>query len=64
MIERSIKFLFKIGLMIFALLGVRYILSFIGVVIPFEWFVVMIAGMFSFYGVIIIIAYAVFLNFP
>ena len=62
MLERTVKFLFKIFLMIFTLFGVRYLLHYIGVVIPLEWFVVMIAGMLGFYGVILIIMYAIFIN--
>lgn len=49
--------------MIFTLFGVRYLLSIVGIVIPLEWFVVMIAGMLGFYGIIIIIFYGIFVNF-
>ena len=63
MLEKTVKFLFKILLMVFALFGVRYVLSLIGIVIPLDWFVIMIAGMLGFYGVIIIIMYGVFVNF-
>ena len=62
MLEKTVKFLFKILLMIFTLFGVRYVLSLIGIVVPLEWFVVMVAGMIGFYGIIIIIAYGVFIN--
>ena len=62
MLEKTVKFLFRIFLMIFTLFGVRYILSLIGVVIPLEWFVIMIAGMIGFYGVIIIIIFGLFIN--
>ena len=61
--EKVVKFLLKILLMIFTLFGVRYILSFIGVVIPLEWFVIMVSGMFGFYGIVIIIIYGIFINF-
>lgn len=63
MFEKTVKFLFRILLMIFTLFGVRYILSIIGVVIPLEWFVVMVAGMIGFYGIIVIIVYGLFINF-
>lgn len=60
--EKTIKFLFKILLMIFTLFGVRYILSLIGVVIPLEWFIIMISGMIGFYGIIIVVFYTLFIN--
>ena len=60
--ERIVKFLFKIFLMVFTLFGVRYVLSLIGIVIPLEWFVIMISGMLGFYGVIIVIVYSIFIN--
>lgn len=62
MIEKTVKFLFRIFLMIFILFGVRYLLSIVGIVIPLEWFVVMIAGMLGFGGIIIIIIYGIFRN--
>ena len=62
MVERAFKFLFKIFVMIFTLFGVRYLLAIIGIVIPLEWFLIMVAGMLGFYGVILIIAYALFIN--
>ena len=62
MLEKSVKFLFKILLMIFTLFGVRYILSLIGIVIPLEWFIIMVSGMIGFYGVIIIIVYGILIN--
>ena len=62
MLEKTVKFLFKIILMIFTLFGVRYILSLIGVVIPLEWFVIVVSGMLGFYGIIIIMVYGFFIN--
>ena len=62
MLEKMAKFFFKILLMIFALFGVRYILSIIGIIIPLEWFVIMIGGMLGFYGIIVIVMYAFFIN--
>lgn len=62
MLERAVKFLFKIFILIFTLFGVRYLLAIIGVVIPLEWFLIMIAGMLGFYGIIIVIMYALFIN--
>lgn len=63
MLEKTVKFLFKILLMVFTLFGVRYLLAIIGVIIPLEWFVIMVAGMLGFYGVLIIIMYGVLVNF-
>ena len=63
MMEKTVKFFLKIILMTFTLFGVRYILSFIGVVIPLEWFIIMVSGMLGFYGIIVIIVYGVFINF-
>ena len=62
-LEKSVKFLFKILLMIFTLFGVRYVLSIIGIVIPLEWFLIMVSGMLGFYGIIVIIIYGIFVNF-
>lgn len=60
--EKTVKFLFKILLMIFTLFGVRYVLSLIGVIIPLEWFVIMVSGMIGFYGIIIVVFYTLFIN--
>ena len=62
-LEKTVKFLFKIILMVFTLFGVRYLLSMIDVVIPLEWFIIMVAGMIGFYGIVIIIVYGIFVNF-
>ena len=63
MLEKTVKFFLKVVLLVFTLFGVRYLLSFIGVLIPLEWFVIMIAGMFSFYGIILIVVYGILINF-
>ena len=63
MVEKTIKFFLKILLMIFTLFGVRYVLSLIGVIIPLEWFIIMVSGMLGFYGIIVIIIYGIFINF-
>ena len=63
MLEKTVKFLFKIILMIFTLFGIRYLLSFVGIVIPLEWFVIVISGMIGFYGIMIIIIYSIIINF-
>lgn len=63
MLEKTVKFFFRISLMVLALFGVRHVLGMIGVVIPLEWFIVMVAGMLGFYGVIVIILYALIINF-
>lgn len=62
MLERMAKFFFKILLMVFALFGVRYILAIIGIIIPLEWFIIMVGGMLGFYGIIVIVMYAFFIN--
>lgn len=62
MLEKSVKFLFKILLMVFTLFGVRYVLSLIGIVIPLEWFIIMVCGMIGFYGIIILVVYGVLIN--
>ena len=62
MLERMAKFFFKILLRVFALFGVRYILAIIGIIIPLEWFIIMVGGMLGFYGIIVIVMYAFFIN--
>lgn len=63
MLENAVKFFLKLFLMMFTLFGVRYILAIIGIIIPLEWFVIMGAGMLGFYGIIVIIIYAIMINF-
>lgn len=63
MLEKTVKFLFKLILMIFTLFGVRYVLSLVGVVIPLEWFIIMVSGMLGFYGIVIVIVYGILINF-
>ena len=48
--------------MIFTLFGVRYLLFKIGVLIPLEWFIIMVAGMMGFYGILIIVLFAIAIN--
>lgn len=62
MMEKAIKFFFKILLLIFTLFGVRYVLSLVGIVIPLEWFVIMISGTLGFYGIILVVLCAIFIN--
>lgn len=62
MLERAVKFFLKVFLLMFTLFGVRYILAIIGIIIPLEWFVIMGAGMLGFYGIIVIIVYAIAIN--
>lgn len=57
------KFAIKIGVIMFALFGVRYLLSFIGVIIPLEWFLVMFFGMIGVYGIVFMILYVIYINF-
>ena len=61
--EKAIKFFLRILLMFFSLFGVRYLLALIGVIVPLEWFIIMGAGMLGFYGIIVIVVYAIFINF-
>ena len=61
--EKTVKFFFRILLMFFSLFGVRYLLALIGVIVPLEWFIIMGAGMLGFYGIIVVVFYAVFINF-
>lgn len=63
MLEKTVKFLFKLILMVFTLFGVRYVLSLVGVVIPLEWFIIMVSGMLGFYGIVIVIVYGILINF-
>ena len=63
MLEKTVKFFLKVILMIFTLFGVRYVLSLVGIVIPLEWFIIMVSGMLGFYGIILIIVYGLFINF-
>ena len=63
MLEKTVKFFLKVILMIFTLFGVRYVLSLVGIVIPLEWFIIMVSGMLGFYGIILIIVYGFFINF-
>ena len=46
-----------------ALLGVRYLLSFIGIIIPLEWFLIMFFGMIGIYGIVFMIFYLIYINF-
>ena len=62
MLERVVKFFIKIILMIFTLFGVRFLLGRIGILSPLEWFVVMVCGMLGFYGVLVIVLFALILN--
>lgn len=62
-LENAVKLFLKLFLMMFTLFGVRYILAIIGIIIPLEWFVIMGAGMMGFYGIIVIIVYAIMINF-
>lgn len=49
--------------MFFSLLGIKYVLNFFNINIPYVWFGIMIAGMFGFYGLIFVIILAVVTNF-
>ena len=62
-LEKIAKFVLKIGMMILALLGIRYILSFIGIIIPLEWFLIMFFGMIGAYGIVLMVIYVFYLNF-
>jgi hypothetical protein len=62
-LEKAIKFLVKIGVTMLALFGIRYLLAFIGVIIPLEWFLIMFFGMAGTYGIILMIVYVIYINF-
>lgn len=61
--EKIIKFVSKVGVIILALFGVRYLLSFFGIIIPLEWFLIMFCGMIGIYGIIFMIFYLLYINF-
>lgn len=61
--EKTLKFFSKVGVILMALFGVRYLLSFIGVLIPLEWFLIMFFGMIGMYGIILMIIYLLYINF-
>ena len=61
--EKILKFISRVAVISLALLGVRYLLSFLGILIPLEWFLVMFFGMVGFYGVILMVIYVIFINF-
>ena len=46
-----------------ALFGVRYLLSFFGIIIPLEWFLIMFCGMIGIYGIIFMVIYLLYINF-
>jgi len=57
------KFASKVGVIMLALFGVRYLLSFIGVIVPLEWFLIMFFGMIGIYGIVVMIIYLIYINF-
>jgi len=61
-IEKIAKFLSRLGVMLLALFGVRYLLAFIGVIIPLEWFLIMSFGMMGLYGIIFLVFYIIYIN--
>ena len=61
-IEKIAKFLSKLAVMFLALFGVRYLLSFIGVIIPLEWFLIMSFGMMGLYGIVFLVFYIIYTN--
>ena len=61
-LEKVAKFALKISGVLLALLGVRYLLSFFGVIIPIEWFVIMGCGLVGMYGIVFIIIYIFFIK--
>lgn len=58
-----VKFVVKVGVIMLALLGIRYLLAFIGVIIPLEWFLVMFFGMIGTYGIVLLVLYVIYINF-
>ena len=61
--EKIIKFASKVGVIMLAMFGVRYLLSFIGIIIPLEWFLIMFFGMIGIYGIIFMVFYLIYINF-
>ena len=57
------RFASKVSVIMLALFGVRYLLSFIGVLLPLEWFLIMFFGMIGIYGIVLIIIYLIYINF-
>jgi len=62
-VEKIMKFASKVGVIMLALFGVRYLLSFIGVIVPLEWFLIMFFGMIGIYGIVVMIIYLIYINF-
>ena len=58
-----LKFASKVGVIMLAFFGVRYLLSFIGIIIPLEWFLIMFFGMIGIYGIIFMVFYLIYINF-
>ena len=56
-LEKTAKIFFKISGVLLALFGIKYLLSFLGVIIPLEWFIIMGCGMLGMYGLIVILMY-------
>ena len=61
--EKMIKFVVKLGVIMLALFGIRYLLAFVGVIIPIQWFLIMFFGMIGAYGIILMVIYVIYLNF-
>lgn len=57
------KFASKVGVIMLALFGVRYLLSFLGIIIPLQWFFIMFCGMIGIYGIIFMLIYLLYINF-
>ena len=60
--EKIIKFVSKVGVIILALFGVRYLLSFFGIIIPLEWFIIIGCGMMGMYGLVVLTFYILVVN--
>ncbi len=61
-LEKISKIFCKVVGIMMALFGVRYLLSFLGLIIPIEWFVIMGCGMVGMYGIVFIIIYIFFIK--
>ena len=62
-LEKISKIFCKVAGIMMALFGVRYLLSFLGLIIPIEWFLIMGFGMMGMYGVIALTFYVIIKNF-
>jgi hypothetical protein len=61
-LEKIAKFALKLTGMLLALFGIRYLLLFIGIIIPLEWFIIIGCGMMGMYGLVVLTFYILIVN--